>query len=449
MGAHQRRRTSIRANRTRPPERIRRRLRARPAPRLAQLIACCLAGVALCLFLLPAVALSATTAQIFPSFAGGKPGTRTAIRFRFAVTDSAGGIPQAPVRAIVHLPNGTGLGLARLPKADLCSSDILQAANYGPPACPKGSHAGPVGSAHLEAIVGGQPTIVRARLYPVVVGLHGGGRALAMLLESPAPFPSYVISLVPNKNELMMSLESIEVSPGQRSAIIDLSMALGESAGITMPARCPTGGFKWRTDFSYWEGPDTTALATSPCPGKGTRASTQPSPRMTTSQVAQAAQAPKTAFQCEKRFHGSQARSRCFNQLPGANCAHPLEAQTAGPTHRGDTRDLTVTDNEEPEGENVWQFWSWKPKNKNVAICPYPNGVVYRVSLLWDRTHCQRIHGEEICSSEYDTKTMREHTTRFSGEFKYHLTHVAGAPRKGFYLAVKGYYIHPPWERTQ
>jgi hypothetical protein len=406
----------------------------------------CLAGVALGLFLLPAVALSATTAQIFPSFAGGKPGTRTAIRFRFAVTDSAGGIPQAPVRAIIHLPNGTGLGLARLPKADLCSSDILQAASYGPPACPKGSHAGPVGSAHLEAIVGGQPTIVKARLYPVVVGLHGGGRALALLLESPAPFPTYVISLVPNKNELMMSLEAIEVSPGQRSAIIDLSMTLGGSAGITMPARCPTGGFKWRTDFSYWEGPDTTATATSPCPGKGTRASTQPSPRMTTSQVAQAAASiPKTAYQCEKRFHGSQARSRCFSQLPGASCAHPLEAQKAGRTTRGEHRYFKLAFHEETQGEGTSrygaeQYYSYAPI-KNVAICPH--GVVYKVSLLSSREHCERTpKGEEYCSSEYGTKNIAEPSTARGGHFHYYMTAV---PIKSWYLVVKGYYIHPPW----
>lgn len=397
----------------------------------------CLTAAALGTLLVPTVALSATTAQIFPSFASGKPGTRTAIRFRFAVTDSAGGIPQAPVRAIIHLPNGTGLGLARLPKADLCSSDILQAASYGPPACPKGSHAGLVGSAHLEAIVGGQPTIVKARLYPVVVGLHGGGRALAMLLESPAPFPSYVISLVPNKNELMMSLESIEVSPGQRSAIIDLSMTLGGSAGITMPARCPAGGFKWRTDFSYWEGPDTTATATSPCPGKGTRASTQPSSRMTTSQVAQAAQAPKTAFQCEKRFKQAQSRQRCFNQLPGANCAHPLEAQKAGNTTRGEHRYFKLTFNEQVDATvntGATQYYSYAPI-RNVAICPH--GVVYKVSLLY-----VTLPNGETRTREHDTKNIPEPTTARGGHFHYYMTDV---PIKSWYLVIKGYYIHPPW----
>lgn len=431
MGARRRSRASSRANRTRLPREIHQGLAWARSP--ARLITCCLAAIAL--GVLPATALSATTAQIVPSFAGGKPGTASAIRFQFTVSESTGGIPQAPVRAVIHLPKGTGLGLTRLPKADLCSYDTLT--TVGRSACPKGSHAGPVGSARLEAVVGGRPTIVKAPIYPFIIGLHGGGRALALLLVAPAPFQTDVMSLVPSTSGMILSLLTDEVSPGDRSAIIGLSLTLGGNAGITMPKSCPKGGFEWRTDFSYWEGPDTTAQATSPCPGKGKAATA----------TAQAASAPKTAFQCEKRFKQVQSRHRCFNQLPGANCAHPLEAQTAGPTHRGDTTNLAVTDSEEPEGENVWQSWSWKPKNRNVAICPH--GVVYRVSLMAERTHCQRIHGQEICSGEYDTKAMPERTTARGGKFTYHLTHIAGTPNKSFYLTVEGYYIHPPWERRR
>jgi len=422
-----------------------------PHERVRQaLLACCMAGVALGLLLLPGLALSATTTQIFPSFAGGKLGKGTTIHFRFAVTESSGGIPQAPIRAVIHLPKGTGLGFTRLPKADLCSYNTLIAAGYGVSACPKGSRAGPVGSAHLEAIVGGRPTIVKARLYPVIVGLHGGGRALALLLESPAPFPTSVLSLLPYKGELVMSLGAIEVSPGERSAIIDLSITLGGGARITMPASCPKGGFRWRTDFSYWEGPDTTALATSPCPGKGIRASTQPTHSTTTSQVAQIAQAPTTAFQCEKRFHSSQRRVKCFSQLPGVNCKHPLIAEKAGLTTRGEFHYyFKLKFREETRGQGTAQYgseqyYSYAPANKNIAICPYPGGAVYKVSLQAQKVHCGRIHGEEICSSEYGTKNIPEPTTSTGGHFHYYMTAV---PIKSWHLVVKGYFIHPPWAR--
>jgi hypothetical protein len=389
----------------------------------------CLTAAALGTLLVPTVALSATTAQIVPSFAGGKPGTATAIRFQFTVTESAGGIPQAPVRATIHLPKGTGLGLARLPKAVLCSYDILT--TVGRSACPKGSHAGPVGSARLEAVVGGRPTIVKAPIYPFVIGLHGGGRALALLLEAPAPFPTDVMSLVPTTSGLILSLLTDEVSPGNRTAIIGLSLTLGGNAGITMPKSCPRGGFVWRTDFSYWEGPSTIAQATSPCPGKGKATTT----------IAQATSTPKTAFQCEKRFKQVQSRQRCFSQLPGASCAHPLEAQKAGNTTRGEHRYFKLAFHEEAQKEGTpqygtEQYYSYAPSMKNVAICPH--GVVYKVSLLY-----VTLPNGETRTREHDTKTIIEPTTAGGGHFHYYMTAV---PIKSWYLVVKGYYIHPPWE---
>ena len=150
-----------------------RQYRSRADSRARRILGC-LTAAALGTLLVPTLALSATTAQIVPSFAGGKPGMASAISFQFTVTESAGGIPQAPVRATIHLPKGTGLGLARLPKADLCSYDTLT--TVGRSACPKGSHAGSVGSARLEAVVGGHPTIVKAPIYPFVIGLHGANR---------------------------------------------------------------------------------------------------------------------------------------------------------------------------------------------------------------------------------------------------------------------------------
>jgi hypothetical protein len=400
-----------------------------------------------CLLALPAAAMAATTAQVSASFTGGRLGAGTSMHFGFVTNESAGGLPQLPTEAVIHLPKGTHIAnLTRLPKNDACSSNTLEASGFGPSACPKGSHAGPVGSAHLEAVIGGHPTTVKATIYPVIdkVGV------ISLLISSPAPFPTIAAVLFPyapggSQELILREIGGLEaVSPGVRAAILDFSITLGANLKvkrrgrstteplITMPKSCPAGGFSWSTDFTYWDASTQTTTTTSPCPGKRAAATAHPASTLI------------TAFQCEKAFKSASARSRCFNQLPGANCSYPLEAQTAGSTHRGDTRDLVVTDNEEPEGSNVWQSWSWRPKNKNVAICPYPNGVVYRVSLLSDRTHCQRIHGEEICSSEYDTKTMHEHTTRFGGEFTYHLI---APPIKSFYLAVKGYYIHPPWKR--
>jgi hypothetical protein len=441
MGACQRRRrNSDRANRTRLPREIHQGLAWARFP--ARLIGCGLAAIAL--GVLPATALSTTTARVSASFSGHTLGAGTSMHFGFTTSDSAGGLPQLPTDATIHLPPGTHIAsLAHLPKSDVCSSNILEAVGYGPSACPKGSHAGPVGFAHLEAPVGGHLKIVKVPVYPVIdkVGLF------SLLMLAPAPFPSDNASLFPyspgGSPELLLGeLGALEVSPGVRSSMLDYSITLGanlkvQQGGrnvvqplITMPKSCPRGGFVWRTDFSYWEGSSTTALATSPCPGKGKAAAI----------TAQTASAPKTAFQCEKRFMQVQSRQRCFSQLPGANCAHPLEAQKAGNTTRGEHRYFKITFRQERAGEGSLQTYTYAPV-KNVAICPH--GVVFKVSML-GRGHCERTHGEEICGDEYGIKDITEPTTRAGGKFKESLP-----PSMSGYLTVKGYFIHPPWARRR
>jgi hypothetical protein len=165
-----------------------------------------------------------------------------------------------------------------------------------------------------------------------------------------------------------------------------------------------------------------------------------PSPARSTTAfpTAQAASSRTTVFQCEKQH--TESRKRCFNQLPGASCAHPLEAEKAGPTTRGAHRYFKLTFHEEPDGaETALQRYTYAPI-KNVGICPH--GATYKVSLT-GREHCGQINGEEICSSEYDTKNIPEPTTRAGGEFEYIMT---GQPVKSWHLVVKGYFIHPPWE---
>jgi hypothetical protein len=415
----------------------------RPSARLA---ACCLASIALGAIVLPATAPAATTAQVSASFAGGKPGAGTSLHFGFTTSESAGGLPQLPTEAIIHLPKGTRIAsLAGLPKADLCSSDTLEAADLGPSACPKGSHAGPVGSAHLEAMVAGHLTTAPAKLYPVVDKVG----TISLWLSAPAPFPNMAAVLFPyvqggSQELILRELGALEVSPGSRSAITDFSITLGanlkvERGGrstteplITMPASCPKGGFAWDTDFTFWDASKQTTATTSPCPGVGASAQAH---AMTARRAHTATAAPKTAFQCEKAFHGRQARERCFNQLPGVNCAHPLELQTAGPTHRGDTRDFTVKLEEERDGEGALLSYSWKP-NKNVAICP--NGAIFKVSLLY-----LTLPNGEIRAREHDTKNIPERTTKGGGQFMYVMP---GQPVRSWYLVIRGYYIHPPWE---
>ena len=154
--------------------------------------------------------------------------------------------------------------------------------------------------------------------------------------------------------------------------------------------------------------------------------------------VAQAASSPTTPFQCEKRYHQAQSRKRCFSHLPGASCKYPLEAQKAGKTTRGAHKYFKLTFQEESDGNGSLQTYAYAPI-KNVAICPH--GVVYKVSQLY-----LTLPNGEIRTRENNTKNIPEPTTRAGGEFTYVLPQ---QPIMSYYLVVKGYFIHPPWERRR
>ncbi|HTZ87118.1 MAG TPA: hypothetical protein VMB05_10660 [Solirubrobacteraceae bacterium] len=160
---------------------------------------------------------------------------------------------------------------------------------------------------------------------------------------------------------------------------------------------------------------------------------------------AYAAKSPRTPFQCQKQFHTSEGRARCFAQLPGADCDHPLIAEKAGDTTRGEHQYFRLSYHGEGPGDgSVEESYSYRPASPNVAICPH--GVVFKVSLLRDENHCELRHhdghAEEYCSVEYDTKSIPEPSSPRGGSFSYYLT---GEPRKTAYLEIKGYFIHPPW----
>jgi hypothetical protein len=154
--------------------------------------------------------------------------------------------------------------------------------------------------------------------------------------------------------------------------------------------------------------------------------------------VAQAASRPATVFQCQKASHSKQQLSQCLSQLPGANCAHPLEAQKAGNTTRGAHKYFKLTFREEHGGDGSLQTYAYAPE-KNVGICPH--GVVYKVSLL-DLT----LPNGEIRTREHDTKNIPEPTTRNGGEFEYVMPQ---QPVMSYYLVIKGYFVHPPWEHRR
>jgi hypothetical protein len=117
-----------------------------------------------------------------------------------------------------------------------------------------------------------------------------------------------------------------------------------------------------------------------------------------------------------------------------------LPNRPARPT-RGDRKAIRTSANESFDGTTLFQEYEWEAQ-KNVGICPYPEGAVYNVALLLSREHCGVVNGQERCSIEGDTHSYPEHTTKHGGSFEFNLI---PQPPKSYCLVVKGYYLHPPW----
>ncbi len=167
---------------------------------------------------------------------------------------------------------------------------------------------------------------------------------------------------------------------------------------VVMPKTCPKGGFRWRVDTSTTIAPESSSAVTSPVSGWISPPSKGPDGRGVPS--------GRYSLPVPEEVPHQRGRARCFSQLSGASCAYPLEAEKAGATTRGEHRYFKLGFNEGPDGTGagVLQHYSYRPANRNVAICPH--GVVYLVSRIADKSHCEGRHHhghfEEYCSSEYD-----------------------------------------------
>lgn len=152
-----------------------------------------------------------------------------------------------------------------------------------------------------------------------------------------------------------------------------------------------------------------------------------------------------TAFQCKKKYHTAQGRAECFSRLPGASCAHPLEAQKAHATTRGEHQYFKLTYSGESDENGVYEHYAYSVANKNLAMC----GATFKVSRLSQETICRKIvsngHPAMECSSEYDTKNIQEPVNAHGGSFDYYLSK---EPSKVAYLVVKARFVHPPWGKS-
>ncbi len=240
--------------------------------------------------LLPIRAFAAQNVELKASFSPYRLGASTTIRFGFTDTSTIGGgvIPPAVTNIQLSLPAGMGLGLTDLGEA-ICSPITLLA--VGPiKGCSPNSRMG-LGTATVEIATESAPVKVLAYLTVYMTVPHEEHTTLLIYAETRSPvaaqflFPSEVLRSDGDYGpEIQTAMPLIPSWPeGPPVFVTHMETTLGPShltyyarkhgklvpykpEGMTIPNRCPNGGFPFRADYRFSDGSTTEATTRVPCP---------------------------------------------------------------------------------------------------------------------------------------------------------------------------------------
>jgi hypothetical protein len=256
---------------------------AQTAPRTALLI--------LALSATAPAAARAETASLHASFSPNRLGASTTIGFSFGLQASGGGIP-APLSAIsLRLPPGinylsTTLGLA------ICQPAALQA--RGPSGCPPNSRLGS-GSALVEVPFG----VGSGKEIPEIQAVMGppANENIVVLFYANGLAP--VVAQIVMQAELVAGTDTsagrldtqvpliASIAGGPPVSILSVTARIGPAGltyyenrhgrrvafhprGVSVPQRCPRGGFRFSARFSFTDATSTSAAYSVPCPPRHT-----------------------------------------------------------------------------------------------------------------------------------------------------------------------------------
>jgi hypothetical protein len=235
--------------------------------------AICGAVLGVALLLVPAVA-SATPEVKFKAVAVPIPGypetgnlfnAGAAIEAEYHITSTEYLGAPPPLKGInFFLPAGVKLHNKGWPT---CAKSVLEPTGRGPGACPRGSHAGPVGTAHGFVFLGGEKvseSLTIESFYapgggleffskghsPVLLEIISSGRYLH--LGGGAGFGPELETEIPLVESLpgapYASVESIKVKAGSARGPKSPKKAVYYG---TVPKKCPKGGFNVKTEVIF------------------------------------------------------------------------------------------------------------------------------------------------------------------------------------------------------
>lgn len=257
-------------------------------PVTVSLLGGALLSSALVLALASPLAVAATeNATLHASFSPNRLATPTTIAFSFHLSTPEGAAPPPLTRMDLRMPAGmnytrTTLGLA------LCKPAALSA--QGLAGCPANSRLG-YGSALVEVPFG----TGAGHEIPEIQAVAGPSSTgnLAVLFYANGLYPvdaqiAFAGEVLPDSgrygSQLAATIPLVTSVPGGPDvSIVNVSTTIGPShltyykhvhgrrvafrpRGVSVPERCPRGGFPFAAAFSFLDGSATTATTTVPCP---------------------------------------------------------------------------------------------------------------------------------------------------------------------------------------
>jgi len=236
---------------------------------------------------LPASAGAANVAVLHTSFTPDRLGASTTIGFGFDISNSEGGLPSPLVGVSLRLPPGINyikntLGLA------ICQPATLVA--QGLNGCSPNSRLG-YGSAYVKVPFGQESAEEIPDIEAVRGPSHNGNIVVLFYADGREPIYAKLVfqgELVRGAGLLGGSLTTAiplipSITNGPAVSIISVKTTFGPQhltyyervhgrtvsfhpQGVSVPERCPRGGFPFSAYFTFVDGSSTTARSTVPCP---------------------------------------------------------------------------------------------------------------------------------------------------------------------------------------
>ncbi len=236
---------------------------------------------------LPASAQAAETVALHTSFTPNRLGASTTIGFGFTIASATGGLPSPLTHVSLRMPKGmnyvtTTLGLA------ICKPQAL--VERGIAGCSPNSRLG-YGSAFVEVPFGTDAGHEIPEIQALMGPPHEGNIVVLFYANGLAPVYAQIVfagELLPGEGAFGGNLDTTipeikSVTNGPAVSIINVASTIGPShltyykhvhgklvgykpQGISLPTKCPHGGFPFSAQFTFFDGSQVIATHSVPCP---------------------------------------------------------------------------------------------------------------------------------------------------------------------------------------